>query len=171
MVSSQQRVAGLTKDRTRRQQPTRSMCQGGKGLSPHPALHPLTLQKNHSWSTARDNCVNSQQCSFSEYCHLLCWPRNSLFQAHLANAINFFSIKLSFPNCPYGHPGRGRKGQNEKAINGTSLVAQWLRIRLLRQGTRVWALVWEDPTCCGATKPMCHNYWVRAPRARAPQQK
>ena len=28
-----------------------------------------------------------------------------------------------------------------------SLVAQWLRICLLMQGTRVRALVWEDPTC------------------------
>ena len=26
------------------------------------------------------------------------------------------------------------------------------------QGTRVQALVWEDPTCSGATKPMNHNY-------------
>ena len=25
-------------------------------------------------------------------------------------------------------------------------------------GTRVRALVREDPTCCGATKPVCHNY-------------
>ena len=28
----------------------------------------------------------------------------------------------------------------------------------------------EDPTCCGATKPMCCNYGVRVPRAPAPQQ-
>ena len=28
------------------------------------------------------------------------------------------------------------------------------------QGTRVRALVWEDPTCRGATKPMRHNYCV-----------
>ncbi|XP_049571498.1 ubiquitin-like modifier-activating enzyme ATG7 isoform X5 [Orcinus orca] len=26
------------------------------------------------------------------------------------------------------------------------------------EGTRVPALVQEDPTCCGATKPVCHNY-------------
>ena len=64
-----------------------------------------------------------------------------------------------------------------------SLVAQWLRIRLPMQGTRVWALVQEDPTCRGATKPTHHNYWAcaleparatttetRAPRARALQQ-
>ena len=39
-----------------------------------------------------------------------------------------------------------------------SLVAQWLRIHLTMQGTRVRALVQEDPTCHGATKPMRHNY-------------
>ena len=39
-----------------------------------------------------------------------------------------------------------------------SLVAQWLRICLPMQGTRVRALVWEDPTCRGATGPVSHNY-------------
>ena len=39
-----------------------------------------------------------------------------------------------------------------------SLVAQWLRICLLMQGTRVRALAWEDPTCHGATRPVSHNY-------------
>ena len=73
---------------------------------------------------------------------------------------------------------------------GTSLVAQWLRIRLPMQGTRVRALVWEDPTCRMTTKPACHNYWAcplepmshnycsprattteaHVPRAPAPQQ-
>ena len=43
-----------------------------------------------------------------------------------------------------------------------SLVAQWLRIRLPMQGTWVRALVREDPTCHGATKPMHHNYWACA---------
>ena len=45
-----------------------------------------------------------------------------------------------------------------KIICKASLVAQWLRICLLMQGTRVRALVWEDPTCRGATGPMRHNY-------------
>ena len=38
-------------------------------------------------------------------------------------------------------------------------MVQWLRICLLMQGTWVRSLVGEDPTCCGATKPMSHNYW------------
>ncbi|KAJ8791477.1 hypothetical protein J1605_004282 [Eschrichtius robustus] len=30
------------------------------------------------------------------------------------------------------------------------------------QGTRVQALIREDPTCHGATKPVRHNYWACA---------
>ena len=49
-----------------------------------------------------------------------------------------------------------RPGENKLA--GASLVAQGLRICLPVQGTRVRALVREDPTCRGATKPVRHNY-------------
>ena len=47
---------------------------------------------------------------------------------------------------------------SKKYPNWVSLVVQWLRIRLPMQGARVRALVWEDPTCHGATKPVSHNY-------------
>ena len=47
---------------------------------------------------------------------------------------------------------------NKILATGASLVAQWLRICLPMQGTRVRALVWEDPTCRGAARPVCHNY-------------
>ena len=50
------------------------------------------------------------------------------------------------------------EGNHQNITNGASLVAQWLRICLPMQGTRVRALVWEDPTCHGATKPVSHNY-------------
>ena len=43
-----------------------------------------------------------------------------------------------------------------------SLVVQWLGIRLPMQGTRVQSLVWEDPTCHRATKPVRHNSWACA---------
>ena len=39
----------------------------------------------------------------------------------------------------------------------------WLRIRLPRQGTRVWSLVWEDSTCHGAAKPVHHSYRACVP--------
>ena len=41
---------------------------------------------------------------------------------------------------------------------GASLVAQRERIRPPMQETRIRSLVWEDPRCCRATKPMLHNY-------------
>ena len=44
----------------------------------------------------------------------------------------------------------------------TSLVVQWLRIRPPIQGTQFQSVVWEDPTRCGANKPMHHNYWACA---------
>ena len=43
-------------------------------------------------------------------------------------------------------------------FTGASLVVQRLRIFLLMQGTQVRALVWEDRTCRGATRPVSHNY-------------
>ena len=45
-----------------------------------------------------------------------------------------------------------------KTVIGASLVAQWLRICLPMQGTRVRALVREDPACRGAAGPVSHNY-------------
>ncbi|KAJ8776863.1 hypothetical protein J1605_015040 [Eschrichtius robustus] len=51
-----------------------------------------------------------------------------------------------------------KEALHKRAHVGASLVAQWLRICLPVQGTRVRALVREDPTCRGATKPMCHNF-------------
>ena len=42
----------------------------------------------------------------------------------------------------------------KKKCDLTSLVIQWLRIHLPKQGTWVQSLVREDSTCCGATKPV-----------------
>ena len=47
---------------------------------------------------------------------------------------------------------------NRIAYFRASLVAQWLRICLPVQRTRVRALVWEDPTCRGAARPVSHSY-------------
>ena len=66
---------------------------------------------------------------------------------------------------------------------GTSLLVQWIRIRLPMQGTWVQSLVQEDSTCneqlspgTTTTEPASHKYsayvpqQARAPRAWAPQQ-
>ena len=42
----------------------------------------------------------------------------------------------------------------KKYRDGTSLVVQWLRIRLSMQGTQVQSLIREGPTCHGATEPV-----------------
>ena len=75
--------------------------------------------------------------------------------------------RLNPPNTRDRDPATPLQGLCPKELNpvftqnhlrGTSLVVHWLRICLLTQGTRVRALVWEDPTCCGATKPVRHSY-------------
>ena len=50
--------------------------------------------------------------------------------------------------------------RNSKAQ--TFLVAQWIRMCLPMQGTRVQSVLWEDSTSWGATKPMHHNHWAHA---------
>ena len=75
-------------------------------------------------------------------------------------------LKTEIPYDPaiplLGIQSKKRKTLIQKDICGASLVAQWLRIRLPMQGTRVRVLVQEDPTCHGATKPVRHNYWACA---------
>ena len=56
------------------------------------------------------------------------------------------------------HSTSQREMQIKTTMKGASLVVQWLRIRLPMQGTHVRSLVRDDPTCCGATKPVRHNY-------------
>ena len=98
---------------------------------------------------------------------------------------------LGYNSCPCIHIG-GWGGINVTAVlqccfNSnlrTSLMLQWIRIRLPMQGRRVWSLVWEDPKCRGTTKLSRGNCWSpqvlgpvlctkRTPRweAHAPQQR
>ena len=53
-----------------------------------------------------------------------------------------------------------------KREEGASMVAQQKRVCLQMQETQVWSLNWEDPTCCGATKPT-HNYRACALESRS----
>ena len=69
---------------------------------------------------------------------------------------------LGLPYLTFSHEARLLKESTQYTVCGASLLAQWLRSRLPMQGTQVQALVQEDPTCHGATKPMRHNYWACA---------
>ena len=107
----------------------------------------------------------------TRYIHPYCKWRNSHFppNEHKYSPSShcichwLHSLLLKFCHCPTEYSLMLLK-LNSRA----SLVAQWLRIRLPTQGTRVQALVREGPTCHGATKPVRHNYWARVPQLLKP---
>ena len=87
--------------------------------------------------------------------------------------INYCQSQLTSVRCQVsGHAHTPRMGispsptqwrrDNQNRCPRTSLVAQWLRIHLPMQGTWIWAVVREDPTCRRATKPVRRNYWACA---------
>ena len=88
-----------------------------------------------------------------------CWPISLIH----GNDFDWGSTAPdSPPNSPSPHVQHLMFSFRIALCSGTSLVVQWWRICLPMQGTRVRALVWEDPTCCGATKPVRHSYWACA---------
>ena len=92
---------------------------------------------------------HEQECGWRGRSYRGCWREGALLELRVKSEEQI--------------PGRiGEKGTevNSKEKKGTCLVAQWLRIHLPMQGTMVRSLVWEDPTCHGATKPVLHNYWA-----------
>ena len=72
---------------------------------------------------------------------------------------DLYWCKYGILKCNFLHTWIFR-GTIKSIYSGASLVAQWLRISLPTQGTRVRALAREEPTCRGATKPMDHNHWA-----------
>ena len=60
------------------------------------------------------------------------------------------------------HMAKQKKKSKNINNNRTSLVVQWLRSHVSVQATWIWTLVEGNSTCCGATKPACHNYWAHA---------
>ena len=77
----------------------------------------------------------------------------------LSEALSWDKVGLNVKNMSVRDVCWGTvAGDSKNDPPGTSLVAQWLRIYLPMQGTRVRSLVREDPTCRGATKPVRHNY-------------
>ena len=62
----------------------------------------------------------------------------------------------------HSHPSHSKRPKSsvlcqtffpQRCLPGTSLVVQWIRICLPRQGTRVRSRVWEDSTGSGTIKP------------------
>ena len=102
-------------------------------------------------------------------------PQKSFWFLWLARPSENYDVKIR----KLGRPSRWRMSKMWRSPSSpqihqkyiwASLVVQWLRICLPMQGTQVRALVWEDPTCRGATRPVSHNYWACTSGACAPQQ-
>ena len=111
-------------------------------------------------------------CSSQRLCFGLVPLVGALFQVFSPGLSLFHDSDVSSDNTSSEPPSlAGLKGNSvtERISSGASLVAQWLRICLPMQGTRVRALVWEDPTWRGATRPVSHNYCACASGACAPQ--
>ena len=126
------------------------------GFSPHfccwPPLRSQTLPQSHDWGDCRQRGCRAGPAH-----------RCSLSTRRLAGPPPLPVVPGGAPAEPYVYfLSKPRlvsfTAFHFKVIGEASLVAQWLRIRLPMQGTRVPALVQEDPTCRGATKPVRHNY-------------
>ncbi|KAJ8797796.1 hypothetical protein J1605_016998 [Eschrichtius robustus] len=110
-------------------------------LLPQDRIHSLPNPECH-WSISTGDCEHSTWSPVP-----LVSPANlSLLRGHPKGKCNHGLCLLSLLSLLKNY------------ILGASLVVQWLRICLPMQGTRVRALVWEDPTCRGATGPVSHNY-------------
>ena len=88
--------------------------------------------------------------------------RHAKWDKHAGNRSGSFLLTQMHPVPSDSNPRDSPKGNentcSQKDLHRASLGAQWLRVCLPMQGTRVRALVREDPTCRGATKPVSHNY-------------
>ena len=92
---------------------------------------------------------------------LLTIPESNMWIKSLCSSRIILKLKFSSKTFCYSKISLLLKG-SLKMTNRASLVAQWLRICLPMQGTRVQGLVREDPTCRGATGPVSHSYWACA---------
>ena len=144
-----------------------------------------TLLKQKGWQSHSTGPRTQVMCCTLNFSHPHCITKSSLLRALICRyCTQSFSTRNQYtfkrdPRQSFGrmmlaillevHPADIlTQGHRDLGIRlfiksiktGTSLVAQWLRIRLPMQGTRVRALVWEDLTCRGATKPVHHNYWA-----------
>ena len=133
---------------------------------PTPACFPYTLHldpsKPATWAPSTDSSWNCQVIAVCTSWSF--WLAFSSPELHMLPSSLHLDVYSNVPSQDF--PG-GAVVKNLPANAG-----DWVQ-----------ALVREDPKCCGATKPVHHNYWAcaleparatateaRTPRARAPQQ-
>ena len=87
-------------------------------------------------------------------------PESHNYWAHITQLLKPVNLEPMLRNK--------RSHRSEKPAHQASLVAQWLGVCPSKQRTRARALFREDPTCCGATKPVHHDYWAHVPQILKP---
>ena len=120
------------------------------------------LQANSEWAC----------CLVAKSCWTLCDPMNWSTPGfpvlhYLPESLQANSCPLSwwcypaisssvtpFSSCPQSFPPSGSRMGQEVSYQDNSVVVQWLRLHLPMQETRVWSLMWEDPTYLGVTRPV-----------------
>ena len=122
---------------------------------------------------------------YAQFHQSLFWPRPPMLPDFWKPLYLFWGTERCLPQIhmfelepPVGQCSEvGPLGANWVAMTGlveaeerTSLVVQWLRICLPVQGTQVWSLVWEDPTCHKETKSENHSHWSPCSGACALQE-
>ena len=103
-------------------------------------------------------------CLLPTYLHFLSWCLRSAYYDWYLRMVRCPRAKPLLHTYCVTHPKlacREENGSLSELLLGTSVVVQWLRIHLPKQGTRVPSLVQEDATGQRAAKPGSHSYWAR----------
>ena len=91
-----------------------------------------------------------------------CWPLHRPQLLPLDSETHFFKFLVSVSQIPI----------LLAATKGDKLIKVWEIVKITRAQGLPWglggeelacqSLIWEDSTCHGASKPVCHNYWACA---------
>ena len=134
----------------------------GLSLPGLPLLHLVLLRSLRGEGLCRDLTL-ALHCHFSQASGPSPWPDRCRPLGGTEPGVKLY-VSVGQPACirhctkRFPSPVSGNSHSSVKRQGDrTSLVAQWLRIRLPMQATRVRALVREDPTCRGATRPVRHT--------------
>ena len=103
--------------------------------------------------------------------HLILWCPSLLLPSIFPNVRVFFNeISICWPNS-WEIGIRWMKRHFWRKLRKLPWWLSGKRVGLSMHETWVRSLVWEDPRCHGATKPMYHKYWACAvePGAAAPE--
>ena len=134
----------------------------------------LPVHGTQVWALVREDptCLGATKPMHHNYWACTLEPESHNYWAHITQLLKPVSLEPMLRSK--------RSHRSEKPAHQASLVVQWLGVCPSKQGTRARALVWEDPTCHGATRPACyncwacaleptsHNYWARVPQLLKP---